>query len=356
MCDKRFLRIVFESKERYNDGMKVSQLKMQNKLVSTRTEWRKRMNNRNNKKRPFVIDCDTGTDDAIAVIAALGCEELAVRAITSVNGNVRERDTSRNNRNLMAHLGVEMEVAHGAVHPLYPRGSYYSDTHGHTGLGSVILREAEEYPYSKEHAPELIYRIAREEQGSLELLVIGPMTNIAIALTIYPELKELVKHIWFMGGAVRGGNVTTTAEFNIWVDPAAAKLVLASGIPMTMVGLDVTEQAAMKREDEKRLRESGKKGALVAADILDYMLKRCAGGGEDALIHDALALASAVYPECLEFQPYFVDVECNGEYTAGHTAVDVRGRLGKTPNVDVAVRVDSPKFREWLCKKIENCV
>lgn len=308
------------------------------------------------QKRPFVIDCDTGTDDAIAVIAALGCEELTVRAITSVNGNVRERDTSRNNRNLMAHLGVKMEVAHGAVHPLYPRGSYYDDTHGQTGLGSVVLREAEEYPYSDDRAPEVIYRIAKEEQGRLELLVVGPMTNIAIALTMYPELKELVKHIWFMGGAVRGGNMTTTAEFNIWVDPVAAKIVLASGIPMTMVGLDVTEQAAMKREDEQELRSAGTKGALVTADILDYMLKRGANGGEDALMHDALALAAAVYPECLEFQSYFVDVECGGEYTAGHTAVDVRGRLGKAPNVDVAVHVDCEKFRKWLCKKIKNCV
>lgn len=311
---------------------------------------------RKSEKRPFVIDCDTGTDDAIAILAALGCEEIEVRAITSVNGNVRERDTSRNNRNLMAHLGVEMEVAHGAVHPLYPRGNYYDDTHGHTGLGSVVLREAEEYPYSKDRAPEVISRIAREEKGSLELLVVGPMTNIAIALTMYPELKELVKHIWFMGGAVRGGNMTTTAEFNIWVDPVAAKIVLASGIPMTMVGLDVTEQAAMKREDEQELRNAGKKGALVAADILDYMLKRCAGGGEDALMHDALALAAAVYPECLEFHPYFVDAECEGEYTAGHTAVDVRGCLGKAPNVEVAVRVDREKFRSWLCQKLKNCV
>lgn len=308
-----------------------------------------------NRKRPFVIDCDTGTDDAIAVIAALGCEELEIRAITSVNGNVRERDTSRNNRNLMAHLGVDMEIAHGAVHPLYPRGNYYDDTHGQTGLGTLVLREAEEYPYSKERAPELIYRIAREEQGNLELLVVGPMTNIAIALTMYPELTELIRHIWFMGGAVRGGNMNTTAEFNIWVDPVAAKIVLASGIPMTMVGLDVTEKAAMKREDEQRLRKTGKKGAVAAADILDYMLKRCEGGGEDALMHDALALAAAVYPECLEFHSYFVDAECSGEYTAGHTAVDVRGCLGKEPNVEVAVRVDCEKFRKWLCEKIENC-
>ena len=219
-------------------------------------------------KRPFIIDCDTGTDDAIAVIAALGCEAICVKAITSVNGNVRERDTSRNNRNLMAHLGIQMEVAHGASSPLHPRGEYYDDTHGSTGLGNVVLREAEEYPYSKDMAPEVIRRIAEEENGELELLVVGPMTNIAIALIMYPVLKEQIKHIWFMGGSIWGGNITTSAEFNIWVDPVAAQIVIGSGIPMTMVGLDVTEQAAMKKEDADELRAVGTKGAVFVADIL----------------------------------------------------------------------------------------
>ncbi len=306
-------------------------------------------------KRPFIIDCDTGTDDAIALIAAFGCEEICVRAITSVNGNARERDTSRNNRNLMAHLGIPVEVAHGAVRPLFPREEYYSATHGFSGLGSVELRDAVEVPFSKEMAPEVIRRVAQEEQGALELLVVGPMTNIAIALSLYPELKTLIKHIWFMGGAVHGGNVTTSAEFNIWVDPTAAQMVIVSGIPMTMVGLDVTEKAAMKPEDEQLLRENGSKAAVVVADILDYMFIRHASGGEDALMHDALALAAALYPECMTFESYFVDVECTGTYTAGHTAVDVRRKSGKEPNVRVAMELDVEAFRSWLVQKIMNC-
>lgn len=307
------------------------------------------------EKRPFIIDCDTGTDDAIAVIAAFGCDEICVKAITSVNGNVRERDTSRNNRNLMAHLGLDVEVAHGARHPFYPRGEYYDDTHGHTGLGNVTLREAEEYPFSKDMAPEVIRRIAEAEAGKLELLVVGPMTNIAIALNLYPEIKEQIKHIWIMGGAIRGGNVTTSAEFNIWVDPIAARVVLASGIPMTMVGLDVTEKAAMKPEDEQEIRAAGHNGALAVADILAYMFERCESGGEDALMHDASALAAAVYPECMKIEPFFVDVDCTGVYTAGHTVVDVRRRTGKTPNVNVACDIDVELFRKWLIESVKNC-
>ena len=307
------------------------------------------------KKRPFIIDCDTGTDDAIALIAAFGCEEIEVRAITSVNGNAREADTSRNNRNLMAHLGIDVEVAHGAKMPLFQRGIYYSSTHGTTGLGNVILRDAEEYPFSESMAPEVIRRIAEKEQGELELLAVGPMTNLAIAFSLYPQLKEQIRHIWFMGGAMIGGNVTTTAEFNMWVDPVAAQLVIASGVPMTMVGLDVTERAILNREDEQLIRSFGHKGAIVAADLLEYMFERCADGGEDAMMHDALALAAAVYPECMTFKNYFVDVDASGAYTAGHTAVDLKGRTGHKPNVNVAVDLKLDVFRRWICECIKNC-
>ena len=149
--------------------------------------------------------------------------------------------------------------------------------------------------------------------------------------------------------------MTPTAEFNIWVDPVAAKLVIASGIPMTMVGLDVTLKAALIREDEQEIRSFGNKGAVLAADILDYMIRRYADGGEDALMHDALAVAAAVCPQCLVCHDYFVDVECQGEYTAGHTMVDRRGRTGKKPNVSVAMELDLPVFKQWLKDCLRQC-
>ena len=144
------------------------------------------------EKRPFIIDCDTGTDDAIAILAALGSDAIRVRALTSVNGNVNENFTSRNNRDLVGYLGADVEVARGAKIPFYPRAGYYDATHGSEGLGDVTLPSAENVPFTKETAPELIRRIAEEEEGRLELLVVGPMTNIAIALSMYPELKEKI--------------------------------------------------------------------------------------------------------------------------------------------------------------------
>ena len=306
--------------------------------------------------RPFIIDCDTGTDDAIALMAAFGCPEINVRAITSVNGNVREEYTSANNLNLTEYLGIDVEVARGATLPFYPRGDYYGPTHGKTGLGDVVIPDAVKSSFSKDMAPEVIRRIAEEEKGELELLVIGPMTNIAIAISLYPQLKKQIKHIWFMGGAVSGGNVTSTAEFNIWVDHTAAKLVTEAGIPMTMVGLDVTTKAVLGREEEKELRAFGSKASVLTADILEYMFKRCKDGGEDALMHDALALAAAVIPECLTCRDAFLDVECRGEYTAGHTVTDLVGRsMGKAPNASVAVELHLDVFKKWLLECVKRC-
>lgn len=305
-------------------------------------------------KRPFVIDCDTGTDDAIALLAAFGSPEIEVKAVTAVNGNVKEEYTSANNRNMAEYLGWKAEIGRGASLPLYSRGSFTEEGHGENGLGNIRLPEAVHTPFSKDMAPEVIRRLAEDAGGELELLVTGPMTNIAIAVSLFPQLRRQVKHIWFMGGAVRGGNMTTTAEFNLWVDPTAAKLVAASGIPLTMVGLDVTEKAILEKKDSEELRKFGTKASVLAADLLDYMIRRSHSGGEGVLMHDALALAAAVYPQCLVFERGFLDVECAGEYTAGHTVVDFRGRLGRRPNADVAVGLDLELFRRWLVEAVKR--
>ena len=305
-------------------------------------------------KRTFIIDCDTGTDDAIAIIAALYSPEIELAAITSVNGNVSHQYTSQNNLNLMEYLGADIMVARGAEKPLFLRPQHYGNTHGQTGLGDIVLPTAVTSNFAEENAIEVIRRKADELKGELELLVIGPMTNIAIALSLYPDIAEKIKHIWFMGGAVKGGNVSTSAEFNIWVDPVAARLVLASGIPCTMVGLDVTELAILNHQDEVILRNMGTKAAVLTADILDYMFRRREKGGEDAVMHDALALAAALCPQCLSCNDYFVDVECLDSYTVGHTAVDLRNTLDRQPNVKVAMDIRVDLFKEWLIGCIGN--
>lgn len=307
-------------------------------------------------KRPFLIDCDTGTDDAIAIMAALGCPQVEVRAVTSVNGNVSENFTSQNNLDLLEYLGrTDIPVAHGAIRPLLSgivNDEGGTGTHGKTGMGTVVLPHAQHSHFDPRVASELIYETALACKGELELLVIGPMTNIAISLCNHRDLAGLIKHIWFMGGAARGGNVLPTAEFNIWVDPEAAHIVAGSGTPMTMVGLDVTLKAVMTQEDVASLRNAGTKASALTADLLDFMTQRHRKGGEDLVMHDALALAAALCPECLTCKDCFVDVEYAGSYTAGHTFVDLRNTTGKAPNMSVALEIDPVLFREWLVKAI----
>ena len=306
--------------------------------------------------RKFIIDCDTGTDDAIAIIAALGIKDIEILGITSVNGNVQEKYTSVNNLNLIEYLGYDIPVCHGAVWPMTMgyRNSYEM-THGKTGLGSIELPEAKNTTFSDKTASEFIYEKAVECNGELELIVVGPMTNIALAIIQYPDFCKLIKHIYFMGGSVIGGNVTNNAEFNIWADPEAGHTVFMSGIPLTMVGLDVTLKAVLNEDDIRELRGHNRKGSDLVADLLDFMVIRRDKGGEDLLMHDALAVAAAVYPECLKFKRYWMDVETNGTYTRGHTFADRRNKLGNEPNVEAAMEIDLEAFKKWLIAAVEKC-
>ena len=300
-------------------------------------------------KRPVIIDCDTGTDDAIAIISALYSPELDVRALTTVAGNTTLENTSRNTINLVGHLGFHTPVAQGASEPIIRKEHFLpeDDVHGETGLGELVLPETKA-PFSELTAVETIYREALKYNGNLELIPIGPLTNIAYAISVYPDLKRLIKQIVFMGGAMYGGNVTTTAEFNVWADPEAAHIVLSSGIPLTIVGLDVTEKAMLNREDEAVILENPSKAAQVTAELLRFMLDRFDKGSEDALMHDALAVAVCIDPSLVELKEYFVDCECKGEYTYGHTFVAATNLFKKEPNCRVAVDLDLLKFKQWL--------
>ncbi len=305
--------------------------------------------------KPVIIDCDTGTDDAIAIIAALYSPELDVRAITTVAGNVDLKYTSRNTLNLVHYLGFDTPVAVGAPKPLVREEIIYSGnkTHGDTGLGTVTLPETNASFYAK-NAVENIYEQALAFDGELELIPIGPLTNIAHAVSIHPDLKDLIKQIVFMGGAKIGGNVTTTAEFNIWADPEAAKVVFASGIPLTMVGLDVTLKAALNRRDTDEIRTMGSKAAVFTADILEFMLTRLKKGGEDLLMHDALAVGVCIDPTLVEMTKYFVDCECSGKYTSGHTMVAATRMFRQEPNCNVCEELDLPRFKTWLKSTIKR--
>jgi pyrimidine-specific ribonucleoside hydrolase len=307
------------------------------------------------EKKPVIIDCDTGTDDAIAIIAALYSPDLDVRAFTTVAGNVEVEHTSRNTLDLVRHLGFDTKVAVGAAQPILRKTIIHSgdNTHGATGLGTLVLPHTSQ-PFYNKIAVETIYEEALAAKGELELIPIAPLTNIAQAIMVHPDLKTLIKRIVFMGGAKYGGNITTTAEFNIWGDPEAAKIVFASGIPLTMVGLDVTLKAALNLQDAAQIRRIDTPTAEVTADILDFMFERLGRGGEDALMHDALAVAVCINPGLVKMNHYFVDCECSGQYTSGHTFVAVNQVFRQEPNCYVCEDLDLAAFKSWLINTIAN--
>lgn len=308
-------------------------------------------------KKPVIIDCDTGTDNAIALIAELHSPELDIRAFTTVVGNVALKYTSRNTLNLVRYLGFKTKVAVGAPKPVLRDEIIYSGnkTHGDTGLGTLVLPETDK-PFYEKTAVETIYEEALACGGELELIPIGPLTNIALAVSAHPDLKTLIRKITFMGGAKIGGDITTTSEFNIWADPEAARIVFASSIPLTMVGLDVTLKAALNKRDTEEIRAMGSKEALVIAQILDFMLERNVKGGEDALMHDALTVGVCINPSLVKMTKYYVDCECSGKYTSGHTMVATTRLFRNEPNCFVCEELDLPAFKAWIKGAIARSV
>ena len=305
-------------------------------------------------RRPLIIDCDTGTDDAIMLIAAFGCGVFDIRAVTSAPGNVEQIHTSKNNLNIAEYLGFDVPVVRGAYDTLYAGSRVRSQVHGKTGLGDVTVPEAKRMRLEDESAPEVIYRVAREEEGNLELLVTGPMTNIAIALRLYPELKTLIKRITFMGGSMGHGNVVPHAEFNIWFDPVAAHIVLTSGISLLMIGLDVTERASLIDDDRKQFQELKTRAGDLSAELLAFMLKREDNGLESAYMHDGLALAACADPLCVTTKKAYVRVEVLNDAISGQTYVDLEPADGGKVNCEVAVDVYFHRFRVWLHEAIER--
>ncbi len=299
------------------------------------------------KKKTIIFDCDTGTDDAIAIISALYSQELDIKAFTTVSGNVHLNHTSQNTLNLVDYLGFDIKVAKGADRPL-KRKLEITQCHGENGLGSIELPKSKKDFYEKD-AVETIYEEAVKLNGELEIVAVAPLTNIANAILKYPELKTLIKHITVMGGAIQGGNMSPVAEFNIFVDPESARIVFESGIPLKMVGLDVTEKTVIEKEEIHKYENLKSKAGKLVFDILKYMVERNEDGSfEGAVMHDGLALSTCVHPEFVKTQECYANVETKGEFTYGHTFCDIENRSGKDKNCNVAVEVDVKAYKKWL--------
>jgi inosine-uridine nucleoside N-ribohydrolase len=306
------------------------------------------------EKIPLIVDVDTGTDDAIAITAALLCQEIFdIRGFTTVMGNVEIEKTSKNTLNLVRHLGWNHKIAVGAARPLV-QDYTLAISHGKTGLGDVTLPEAPVAFYEKE-ACETIYEEALAMNGNLQILAVGPETNIALAIQRHPDIVKLIKQITVMGGGLYGGNMTMTSEFNIYNDPEAAKIVFDSGIPLYMVGLDVTLKPQLPRWVFDRVQAAKNPYAEFAGKIFDFMYRRKIEiGGDDPNLHDVIALCSIVRPDILTFKKFFMTVECKGDITRGMTVADFNNVMQKDSNVYAAIDINIDAFWNWLTTILEN--
>jgi purine nucleosidase len=331
---------------------------------------------------PILIDCDTGIDDALALLLACASTEADLRAVTCVAGNVDARQVGVNTRAVLELAGrVDVEVALGREVPLVRTLVTTPETHGGQGLGDATLPPPTR-ELSPRHAADLIVEEARAHPGELTLLTLGPMTNLAVAVLREPRLPILLKRLVLMGGAYgAAGNTTPVAEWNVAVDPEAMAIVLRAwspdgpvawdGHPPTRplaLGLDVTEQARLLPEHLDRLaaragcapdgslpRETDRRDPVVGfvADALAWYFRfhETFDGFRGAFIHDPLALAVALDPTLVTAVARTVEVQLGG-IADGQTIADRRNHWDRPANLDVAVAVDVPRFLDRFIDRV----
>lgn len=296
---------------------------------------------------PVLIDCDPGHDDAVALVLAFGCGKLDVLGVTTVAGNGTAADTHRNALRVMSVIGRRVEVARGAEKPILRPLVTAARVHGESGLDGPVPFEPT-LESSRRTAFDLITETLLGAEGRTVVVATGPLTNVAIALLARPAIADKIERIVLMGGAARDGNVTPAAEFNIATDPEAARIVFESGIPVTMVGLDVTHEALVFPDEVDRLRGTGRVGAFVGELMDFYSVFYRSQGFPGNPVHDALAVASVFEPRVVKTRDLHVGIETRGELTCGRTVADFRGVTGKRPNARVALEVDREFFIRLL--------
>lgn len=302
-------------------------------------------------KPPLVIDTDPGVDDAIALLVAVASPEVELRAVTTVFGNVPLEQTTENALRILELAGAgDVPVIAGAARPLvHEQPHRAAHVHGANGLGGVELP-----PARAKAKPTTVVRflaqLLYESSSPVTVCAIGPLTNIALLVAAEPQAAARIDRLVIMGGAYSAGNVSATAEFNVWSDPEAAHRVFGSGLPITMVGLDVTRPTAMDAAAVARIGDSGRVGSAAAAMLahyLDYYVR--VQGGPGVVIHDALAVLEAITPGLLGTVDRRVSVDCGHGPGRGTTLVDRRtgpgSGLGADPGdrgglVQVAETVD----------------
>lgn len=301
----------------------------------------------------IIMDCDPGVDDALALAyAAANSDSFELLAVTSVSGNQSIEKVTRNALDLTEFYGLSVPVARGMDAPLIRDAIYAGEVHGATGLGNCILPQAAKQ-LRPENAVVFLHKVISSLPAGEQVTLIptGPLTNIALLLKVFPEVKDKIRQIVFMGGAAMGGNTTPAAEFNIYVDPEAAKIVFRSKIPLVMCGLDATHPSNITREQIAQLVSCADPIPHACGEMAIFSLNQPYNKGKEAVsIHDAVPFVYLLHPEIFTAKKAHLDVDCSEGISRGSTICDFRCQNYEESQLNalVLMNADTSAFQEQL--------
>ena len=306
--------------------------------------------------RAIVLDCDPGLDDAVAILLDQGDPNVELLAVTTVGGNQSLEKVTRNALGVASLAGVTAPVAAGADRPLLEPVTHAGHVHGESGLGGVDT-PASTIDLDPRHAVEVIVEtVMTHEPGTVTLVPVGPLTNIALAVRREPRIVDRVAEVVLMGGALRGGNATPVAEFNVACDPEAAQIVFSAGWPVTMVGLDLTHQAQATQDVFARIaRLDGPVAELTLGMLSSYRdAYRASGRLRHPPLHDPCAVARVIDPGIMTTRRAPLAVELTGTLTRGMTVADLRGPAADSCPTRVAETLDVDRFWDLVLDALQR--
>jgi purine nucleosidase/pyrimidine-specific ribonucleoside hydrolase len=304
---------------------------------------------------PIIHDCDPGHDDAIAMLLAVQSPRIDLRGVTTTFGNCSVDDATRNAmRVLTLARATATPIARGAAGPLVGEADLGNYVHGKSGLDGPNLPEPR-MEVSALTATKLMMDIISSSVEPVTIVATGPITNLAQLLLDHPQIKSRIAHIIFMGGSTERGNHTPTAEFNTYADPEALALVLACGLPVSMVGLNLTHQALATPAIVEKMRAMNHETGRIAAEWMGFFGSsyRSIWKFASPPVHDPCTVASLIRPDLITWRECFVAVETRGEWTRGTTVVDLHGRYRKAANARVAMELDVEGYWELVLSAID---
>ncbi len=308
--------------------------------------------------KKIILDCDPGHDDALALTMAVASPKIDLLAVTTSAGNQTPDKTLNNAMRMLTLLHREdIPVAQGNQTPLVKPLETAPEVHGKTGLDGADLPDPD-FQVQTIPAIDLIAKVLRESNEKVTLVVTGPMTNAALFLRVYPDLaREKIDQIVFMGGAMGLGNWRPSVEFNIFVDPEAAKIVMNFGIPLVMAPLNVTHQAQIMKDEIDQIGEIDNPVGKAFYGLLNFFEQYHENpkwGFKGAPLHDPCTIAWLIDPTMFKSDKMNVDVETQGELTRGETVCDYYTLTDKPKNTEVLLGIDREKFIDLIMASIKS--